>query len=86
MEKNIIEISEDSLLDILKQKKFKFTLEEINQIISQKLKGDILHMIWLDPEDLESNERVKKFEQLLFSFKMFLGNFNVFEFGSHFYF
>ena len=68
---NVIKISEDSLLDILKQKKFKFTLEEIDQIISQKTKKDILDMIWLDPEELDSNERVKNLNNYYLVLKYF---------------
>ena len=68
---NVIKISEDSLLDILKQKKFKFTLEEIDQIISQKTKKDILDMIWLDPEELDSNERVKNLNNYYLVLKCF---------------
>ena len=68
---NVIKISEDSLLDILKQKKFKFSLEEIDQIISQKLKEEILDMIWLDPEELDSNERVKNLNNYYLVLKYF---------------
>ena len=51
-----IEISEAFLLDILNQKKFRFTLEEIDPIIPPKIKKDILDRIDLDPENLESKE------------------------------
>ena len=55
----IIEISETFLLDILKQQKFKFTLKEIDSIISLKLKNNILDRISFDSENkLESNQRV----------------------------
>ena len=55
----IIEISETFLLDILKQQKFKFTLKEIDSIISPELKEDLLDKIGLDSEKLESSQMVK---------------------------
>ena len=39
---NKIEISDAFLLDILKQQKFRFTLNEIDAIISPKLKEELL--------------------------------------------
>ena len=66
---NQIGVSWDSLLnisqitaeffDILKEQRVKFTLKEIDTIISPKLKKDILDTVYLDPENLKSNERVE---------------------------
>ena len=53
---NVIKISEAFLRDVLKQNKFKFTLNEIDSIISPELKKDIVDKICLDFENRDSNQ------------------------------
>ena len=52
----IVAISAHSLLGILEWRKFKFTLEKIDSIISRELKEELLRKI---TENLESNEKVE---------------------------
>ena len=75
-------ISEAFLLDALNKLTINLPFKEIDSIISPKLKEDLSDRIWLLSENLESNQRVEDLN-IFFSFKMFVGNFNVFEFGSH---